>query len=153
MLYGIYSGRDNEATKTVFKGKRIPDRNCFPISGLGALAQVLTENDVVHVVNVNRFMSVAQIFSFAHLCHERGVILHFLDQPYLDISTSKKWKPSIVRLLQKMVENENCAKAYMRQCFRMSDVQWGYVDSCLEGMNLASLAAVFSSDGVMGRGR
>ena len=153
MVYGIYSGMDNETTLAIFKMKHIAKKNYAPVSGLGALAQALAENDVVYVVNVNRFLSIAQMFSFAQFCHERGVVLHFIEQPYLDISTSKKWKPSIVRLIQKMANGENDAKAYMRRCFRMTDVQWGYVDTCLEKMNLASLAAVFSSDGVLGRNR
>ena len=36
-----------------------------------------------------RFASVRQVYTFARFCHERGIVLHFVAEPYLDIGNER----------------------------------------------------------------
>ena len=93
-----------------------------------------------------------QVYTFARFCHERGIILHFVAEPYLDIGNGKQWRPTVAKVIASMVESEQKAKGMMAQGFKMSDSQWEYVYRCFEMMNLDILAHLFSADGVLKRG-
>ena len=79
------------------------------IDGLCAiiLKQLQTEPDrnVVYTVSCNRFASVRQVYTFARFCHERGIILHFVAEPYLDIGNGKQWRPAVAKVIASMVES------------------------------------------------
>lgn len=154
MIYGLYSDRDDATTEAVFKLKHISSANYVSINDLLSLSKQLTENDTVYVMSVDRFTSISEVFLFGKVCHERGVTLHFQAESYLDIGKSKKWRPSIIKLISWIETRGNYAKAEMRHYFTMTNQQWRYVDSCFERMNLAILSAIFSSDnGILVRGK
>lgn len=75
------------------------------------------------------------MYGFAKFCHERGVTVHFVAEPYLDIGNGKQWRPAVANVIRGMVESEYKAKARMAQGFRMSNEQWDYAYQCLEMMN------------------
>lgn len=89
-----------------------------------------------YVISCTRFSSVNQVYGFAKLCHERGVTVHFVAEPYLDIGYGKQWRPAVANAIRGMAESEFKAKARMAQGFRMSNEQWDYAYQCLEMMNL-----------------
>ena len=152
MVYGIISVMDDETTKAVFKSKKILAENIVASNQLERLAHVLKTEDVVYVVSVNRFYSVAQLFSFVQGCQSRGVALHFVAQPYLDIGNGKYWRPSIRNLLVIVQKIEYSIKTQMTQRMNLSKTQWECVYRYLEIMNLEVLAHIFSSDGILRRG-
>ena len=92
-----------------------------------------------------------QVYTFARFCHERGIVLHFVAEPYLDIGNGKQWRPAVAKVIASMVESEQKAKGMMAQGFKMSDSQWEYTYRCFELMNLDILAHLFSADGVLKR--
>ncbi len=152
MIYGFISSLDDETTKVFFRSKKIRGNNIYNAGSLGALTSVLETGDVVYTVSCNRFASVRQVYTFARFCHERGIILHFVAEPYLDMGNGKQWRPAVAKVIASMVESEQKAKGMMAQGFKMSDSQWDYAYRCFELMNLDILAHLFSADGVLKRG-
>ena len=134
MIYGFISSLDDETTKVFFRSKKIRVNNIYNAGSLGALT------------------SVRQVYTFARFCHERGIVLHFVAEPYLDIGNGKQWRPAVAKVIASMVESEQKAKGMMAQGFKMSDSQWEYTYRCFEMMNLDILAHMFSADGVLKRG-
>ena len=141
MIYGFISSLDDETTKVFFRSKKIRGNNIYNAGSLGALTSVLQSGDVVYTVSCNRFASV-----------QRGIILHFVAEPYLDIGNGKQWRPAVAKVIASIVESEQKAKGMMAQGFKMSDSQWEYTYRCFELMNLDILAHLFSADGVLRRG-
>ena len=85
MIYGFISSLDDETTKVFFRSKKIRVNNIYSAGSLGALTSVLQSGDVVYTVSCNRFASVRQVYTFTRFCHERGIILHFVAEPYLGL--------------------------------------------------------------------
>ena len=152
MNYGIIARLDDDTTTAVFKGKRIPAENIVAINQLDRLAQVLKAEDVVYVISVNRFFSVTQLLSFAQLCQTRGVTVHFIAQPYLDMGNGKHWKTSVRNLLGMMQKIEYSVKTQMAQQMKLTRAQWECIYRYLEIMSLEILARIFSADGILRRG-
>ena len=152
MIYGFISSLDDETTKVFFRSKKIRGNNIYNAGSLGALTSVLQSGDVVYTVSCNRFASIRQVYTFARFCHERGIVLHFVAEPYLDIGNGMQWRPAVANAIRGMVESEYKAKARMAQGFRMSNEQWDYAYQCFEMMNLDILSHMFSADGVLKRG-
>jgi len=152
MIYGFISSLDDETTKAFFRSKRIPANNIYSAGGLGALAEDLKTGDVVYTISCNRFASVRQVYTFARFCADRGIILHFVAEPYLDIGNGKTWRPAVASTIASLVESELKAKQMMVQGFKMNDSQWEYTFRCFEMMNLDILSHLFSADGVLKRG-
>ena len=132
MIYGFISSLDDETTKVFFRSKKIRVNNIYNAGSLGALTSVLQSGDVVYTVSCNRFASVRQVYTFARFCHERGIILHFVAEPYLDMGDGKQWRPAVAKVIASMVESEQKAKGMMAQGFKMSDSQWEYAYRCFE---------------------
>ena len=109
MIYGFISSLDDETTKVFFRSKKIRGNNIYNA--------VLESGDVVYTVSCNRFASVRQVYTFARFCHERGIVLHFVAEPYLDIGNGKQWRPAVAKVIASMVESEQKAKGIMAQGF------------------------------------
>lgn len=152
MNYGIISRLDDDTTTAVFKSKRIPADNIVAINQLERLAQVLKAGDVVYVISVNRFFSVAQLLSFAQLCQTREVTVRFIAQQYLDMGNGKHWKTSVRNLLGMMQKIEYSVKTQMTQQMNLTRAQWDCIYRGLEIMSLEILARIFSADGILRRG-
>ena len=97
MIYGFISSLDDETTKVFFRSKKIRGNNIYNAGSLGALTSVLQSGDVVYTVSCNRFASVRQVYTFARFCHDRGIILHFVAEPYLDMGNGKQWRPAVMK--------------------------------------------------------
>ena len=69
------------------------------------------------------------MYTFARFCHERGIILHFVAEPYLDIGNGKQWRPAVAKVIAGMAEGEQKTKEIMVQGFKMNDSRWQY--ACL----------------------
>ncbi len=106
MIYGFISSLDDETTKVFFRSKKIRGNNIYNSGSLGELTSVLQSGDVVYTVSCNRFASVRQVYTFARFCHERGIILHFVAEPYLDIGNGKRWRPAVAKVIASMVGSE-----------------------------------------------
>ena len=152
MVYGMISHLDDVTTKEYFRSRKIPAENVYACSQISMLVQQLKSGDVVYTVSVNRFHTVSQLLSFGKFCMSNAVQLHLLAQPYLDLSSGKHWKPSVMSQMMQMVSAEMNAKKQMVHGFRMTNEQWEYVYRCFEIMNLEVLAHTFSPDGVLKRG-
>ena len=113
MIYGFISSLDDETTKVFFRSKKIRGNNIYNAGSLGALTSVLQSGDVVYTVSCNRFASVRQVYTFARFCHERGIILHFVAESYLDMGNGKQWRPAVAKVIASMVESEQKAKGMM----------------------------------------
>lgn len=151
MVYGIISGVDDATTRAFFRNKKVAEDKVFYACQMSALLQVLRAGDVVYVVDVNRFLTVAQFIGFGRFCMSNGVSIHVLAQPYLDLGNGKQWKPSVENLMVRMVEVERMAKARMTSTFKMTNEQWDYVFRCFEVMNIDILAGIYNADGIMKR--
>ena len=134
MVYGFISSLDDETTKAFFRSERIPANNIYSTGGLGALAEDLKTGDVVYVISCNRFASVRQVYTFARFCADRGIILHFVAEPYLDIGNGKTWRPTVASTIANMVESEQKAnwkilspRMYVLDtstCMKQVEVSW-----------------------------
>lgn len=152
MIYGIVSQLDDATTKVYFKSKKIGEANICTANQISLLVQHIKSGDAVYVVSVNRFYSITQFVSFGKICMARGVALHLLAQPYLDLSNGKRWKPSVMNQMMQMVNIERRAMARMSTAYKYSNEFWDYLCRTFEIMNLEVLAHTFSEDGVMKRG-
>lgn len=152
MVYGVISHLDDATTKAFFTSKKVAEANVVSSCQLSALVSVLESGDTVFVVSVNRFATVSQFMNFGKFCMSKGVSLHVLAQPYLDIGSGKHWKQSVIRQMMQMVEVERRATGKMAEGFRLSSEMWEYVYRCFEIMNLEVLGQIFSADGVLKRG-
>jgi len=99
MVYGVLRDMNDIESKIILKQKRVPEQNFVPANNLPPLLRELTAVDTVFVVDVNHFVSVSQLYSFAYLCHGKGASVHFINQPYFNFGKSKRWKPSLVDLV------------------------------------------------------
>lgn len=152
MVYGIVSHLDDLTTKAFLKSKKVAEESIVYNTQLYAFSKALKQGDVVYVISVNRFNTVSQFMSFGKFCFSKGVSLHILSQPYLDIYNGKCWKASVIKQMSSMVEIERMATGKMTQSFKMSNEQWEFVFRIFQIMNLEVLGQIFSSDGVLKRG-
>lgn len=150
MVYGIVSEADNQTTAIIFQSKKVPVGNVITY---GQLVQSMTPKtgDVVYVMNVNRFSSVCQFMMFGKFCMENGISLHVLAQPYLDLTSTKRWKPSVINLMRSMVDVERQAMARLSSAGKYTDEYWEYLCRTFEIQNLEVLGQIFASGGVMKR--
>lgn len=153
MNYGIISEWDDvRVTKTIFKSKRIPEQNIVSREQIGMLVKHLRPRDVVYVLDVSTFYSVSQLVNFGRYCMTNGIVLHVINQPYLDVGNGKNWKTSVVKQMMKMCESEKRATGRMVENLRLTRQQWEVIFRSVELMNLEIMAEVFSSDGILKRG-
>lgn len=152
MVYGIISQLDDVTTRELFRNKRITEENIVHINLISHLVNVVKSGDVVYVVSVNRFATVSQFMNFGKLCMSKGVSLHLLAQPYLDLGNGKHWKTSVMSQMMRMVEVERYAIANMSNGYKYSNEYWEHLCRTFEIMNLEVLAHTFSADGVLKRG-
>ncbi len=152
MVYGIISQLDDVTTRELFRNKRITEENIVHINLISHLVNVVKSGDVVYVVSVNRFATVSQFMNFGKLCMSKGVSLHLLAQPYLDLGNGKHWKTSVMSQMMRMVEVERYAIANMSNGYKYSNEYWEHLCRTFEIMNLEVLAHTFSVDGVLKRG-
>lgn len=152
MVYGIISQLDDVTTRELFRNKRITEENIVHINLISHLVNVVKSGDVVYVVSVNRFATVSQFMNFGKLCMSKGVSLHLLAQPYLDLGNGKHWKTSVMSQMMRMVEVERYAIANMSNGYKYSNEYWEHLCRTFEIMNLEVLAHIFSVDGVLKRG-
>ena len=153
MHYGMISALDDETTKYVFRGKKIKEDQIVPNYKIGQLVQHLHKGDVIYVISVNRFNSVAQLMSIGRFCMEKGVALRFVAQPYFDIGDGKYWRDAVLWQMETMKSIELMAKGRLQQCMQMNAEGWDTVYRCLEVMNLEILAHTFSPNGILHRGK
>lgn len=151
MVYGIISRLDNETTKAVFKQKKISRDRIVYSSNLCYLLDVLKAGDSIYVISVNRFINTVQLLEFGRFCICNGINLYILSQPYLCISSGKRWKPSVIKLMKRIIRAEESAIQYMCKGFNMNDSQWRYTYRGLQKLSLETLANTFASDGVLKR--
>lgn len=151
MIYGIISNLDDQTTALIFQGKKIPPNNIVTYSQLINNMSLQT-GDVVYVMHVNRFSSVCQFMMFGKFCMENGISLHVLVQPYLDLTSTRRWKPAIINLMRGMVDVERKAMGRMSSAGKYTDEFWEYQCRTFEMQNLEVLGQIFASDGVMKRG-
>ena len=125
MIYGFISSLDDETTKVFFRSKKIRVNNIYSAGSLGALTSVLQSGDVVYTVSCNRFASVRQVYTFARFCHERGIILHFVAEPYLDMGNGKQWSPALAKVITcvRILELEHPERFFLLVAFK-SIIAW-----------------------------
>ena len=152
MVYGIISDLDNVTTAELFNSKKIKEEHIIHINFLQSLKGILRTGDVVYVMSVNRFLSVAQCLCFGRICASMGVSLRFILQPYLDISMNKPWKPYVVNYMTKMMYLERSAIGRMSSACKYTNEHWEYLCRTFEMMDVELLAHTFSNDGLMKRG-
>ena len=143
---------DDETTKYVFRGKKIAENHIVANYQIDTLIKNLNKSDIVYVISVNRFGSVSQLLAFGRFCMKKGVSLHFIAQPHLDITDGKYWRDTVLWQMEKMNSIEGAAKRRLQQCMRMNNEGWETVFRCIEIMNLEILAHTFSPDGILKRG-
>jgi hypothetical protein len=152
MVYGLVSPLDDATTKAVFKSKRIPAENIVSNSQLGRLVEVLKSGDVVYAISVNRFGSVAQLFTFIQICWSKGVTVHFITETYLDVGNGKQWRTSVGNLVGYMGKLDSNIRMQMAQNIQLTNEQWRCVYQYLQIMNLETLSHIFATDGILKRG-
>lgn len=152
MVYGIVSEVDNRSTLEVFHSKKINEDNIVHVNHLSSLGGILKSGDAVYVMSVNRFLRVGQVLSFGRLCMSKGVTLHVITQPYLDITAGRHWKPAVINQMTKMMYIERSAIARMSSACKYTNEYWEYLCRTFEMMNVELLAQTFANDGLMKRG-
>lgn len=152
MHFGIITAMDNQTTVLIYESKKVLADNMVSYAQL--IHDVsLQAGDVVYVMNVNRFSSVCQFMMFGKFCMENGVSLHVLAQPYLDLTGTKRWKPSVINLMRSIVDVERQAMARLSSAGKYTKEYWEYLCRTIEIQNLEVLGQIFASDGVMKRSR
>lgn len=152
MVYGIVSDLDDKTTLVVFRGKKIPEQNIAASYHLGELMHRLKTGDTVYTISIDRFESVSRLLVFGKFCMTNGISVHFIAQPYLDISSGKHWRDTVIWQMERARAFEMCCKGRLQQVFRMDNAQWNFVYQCIERMNLDVLAHTFNPDGILKRG-
>lgn len=151
MKYGLYSDLDNNATKVIFKEKKIPAKNMIHIKNGQVLEHSLSEKDDCYIMSINRFMSVTQFYRFVILCQERGVSLHLINEPYLDVGNGKTLKRQMVSQIMQMIQIEYELKKHLGRHMRLTNEQWGVINRSIEIQNLEILSGIYSADGILKR--
>ena len=72
MVYGIISVKDKQTSIAFFKSKKVSQNNLVTADRLKELANILSAGDVVHVVSVDRFLSVNDFVIFAGMVLRSG---------------------------------------------------------------------------------
>lgn len=148
MVYGIISQLDSATTLELFRSKKVPKDNVIHRNFIPDLIKQLNRGDVVYVVSVNRFYSITQFLGFGKCCISKGVTLHVIAQPQLDLGNKKTWKASTVSLMNRIVHIERQAMARMSQVSKYTNEYWDYLCRTFEIMSLEVLAQTFATDGV-----
>jgi hypothetical protein len=151
MIYGIVSDKDSEATRTVFRSKKIEDTNIYSVNKLDILASRLNNGDNIICISVNRFMSVSHYVAFSEKVLNAGASLQCLEQPYLTIGNGRHWKSSVITHLTAMTRAEGVTANRLHSAFVLTDKGKFYVDRCVTDMSIELLARTFAVDGILRR--
>lgn len=152
MVYGIISAKENQTSLAYFKSKKVSQSNLVTADKLHQLANVLTAGDVVHVVSVDRFLSVNTFVGLAGIVLKTGASLKILDQPYLDVGNGKHYKASVEEHLQVLVALESANANRLVSALKLTDAGKEYVIRCVTDVTIGILAKTYASDGIMHRG-
>jgi len=150
MVYAVITEVDKNAlAMQFFQSKKIPEQNLYPMSNLGGLVRVLSPGDTVWILDVDRFGSVALYWNFYQVCRQRGVVLKFLANPYLNMGHDKKMKKNQEEFIGYLISLEKKISADICRAFRDADV--AEVQKYAGHIGVNTLAEVFSTKGIMNR--
>ena len=152
MVYGIISQKDNQTSIAFFKSKKVSSSNLVTADRLKQLGNVITAGDVVHVVSVDRFLSVNDFVIFAGIVLRSGASMKILEQPYLDIGNGKHYKTSIEEHLNVLARLESVNVSRLLGSMQLTDADREYVIRCVTDISLGILANTYGSDGILHRG-
>lgn len=150
MVYAIITEADRTPlAMQFFQSKKVPEQNLCPFNQLNGLAQRLGKGDVVWVLDVDRFGSVILFWDFYQFCRQRGVILRFFANPYLNTGEGKKLKSSQEKFIDFLICVER--KIYADICRAFKNVDTSEVKRYAGHIAVNTLAEVFSTEGIMKR--
>ena len=152
MVFGIISQKDNQTSIAFFKSKKVSSSNLVTADRLKKLGNVITAGDVVHVVSVDRFLSVNDFVIFAGIVLRSGASMKILEQPYLDIGNGKHYKASIEEHLNVLARLESANVSRLLGLMQLTDAGREYVIRCVTDISLGILANTYGSDGILHRG-
>ena len=152
MVFGIISQKDNQTSIAFFKSKKVSSSNLVTADRLKQLGNVITAGDVVHVVSVDRFLSVNDFVIFAGIVLRSGASMKILEQPYLDIGNGKHYKASIEEHLNVLARLESANVSRLLGLMQLTDAGREYVIRCVTDISLGILANTYGSDGILHRG-
>ena len=152
MVYGIISVKDKQTSIAFFKSKKVSQNNLVTADRLKELANILSAGDVVHVVSVDRFLSVNDFVIFAGMVLRSGASMKILEQPYLDIGNGKHYKSSIEEHLNVLARLESANVSRLLGSMQLTDAGREYVIRCVTDISIGILANTYGSDGILHRG-
>ena len=152
MVYGIISQKDNQTSLAYFKSKKVSQSNLVNADRLQQLANVITAGDVIHVVSVDRFLSVNTFVTFAGIVLKTGASMKILDQPYLDIGNGKHYKTSIEEHLKVLAGLESVDTERLLKALKLTNTGKEYVIRCMTNVTIGILTKTYASDGILHRG-
>ena len=151
MVFGIISQKDNQTSIAFFKSKKVSQNNLVTADRLKQLGNVITVGDVVHVVSVDRFLSVNDFVIFAGMVLRTGASMKILEQPYLDIGNGKHYKASIEEHLNVLARLESANVSRLLGLMQLTDAGREYVIRCVTDISIGILANTYGSDGILHR--
>ena len=151
MVFGIISQKDNQTSIAFFKSKKVSQNNLVTADRLKQLGNVITVGDVVHVVSVDRFLSVNDFVIFAGIVLRSGASMKILEQPYLDIGNGKHYKASIEEHLNVLARLESANVSRLLGLMQLTDAGREYVIRCVTDISIGILANTYGSDGILHR--
>lgn len=150
MVYAVVTEADKNAfAMQFFQSKKIPKQHLYPMSNLSGLVQVLSQGDTVWVLDVDRFGSVTLYWNFYQVCRQRGVMLKFWANPYLNIGNDKKMKKNQEEFIGFLIRLEQKISTDICRAFRDANVP--EVQKYIGYIEVNTLAEVFSTKGIMNR--
>lgn len=150
MVYAVISEVDKNALAMQFlQSKRIPEQNLCPMSNLNGLVRILSRGDTVWVLDVDRFGSVILFWEFYQVCRQRGVMLKFFANPYLNLGQDGKLKSSCEKFIYYLISLEKKLSADI--CGTFKNIDASKVQRYAGHIVVNTLAEVFCTEGIMKR--
>lgn len=125
MIYGLI-GDSNEGkeARTLYRSKKITEANLVSMADSVRLPSCLNSGDVVH----------------------------FFEQPYLDIGNGKHWKNSTKKDICDRIRTEQEYVSLLFSKITLDDQCRWFVSRCISAMNVRMVAKTYSADGILKRG-
>ena len=153
MTYGLISKLDDEKSFYILRGKGISEENLIVNFQVYDFITSLTKDDIVYVIDVNRFRNVAQLFMFGRAFMKNGASLYILEQPHLNITPQKPWSDKIIWHFEMILSIERECQFTLTQHLDLDNESGIFLDDSIKLMNLQLLAHTAYTDGIMKHGK
>lgn len=152
MNYGLISNVTPQDEIAILKGRRISQSNLYPCSYAEALVSRLRQGDVVTIVSITIFSSIAQFVLFARAVVTAKASLKIIEQPYLEAGNGKYWRNSIVNDMDYRMALEKEMFHVLVHKIQRDNPARVHMAHYIARFSLCVMAKTYSAEGILHRG-